>query len=286
MRHLRILILIYPFSLGLLAETSHGAAQGPAVGDDLARIQGTWQLVYAETDGKNAPAERVREVRVVIKGKSHSVYFGDEQVVHDVAFVLDPSAKPKTTDDTLNEGPEKGKKVHGIYQLDGDTLTSCVAKIDQDRPREFVTTPASGHTLRVFKRVRDDEDPKEKTIRDELIRFGGTWIFTEVTVEGEKAADDILAGNRLILQGDQFISRHGSQTQRGHYKIDPSRSPKTIDVIFSEGHDKGKTLLGIYELSADIYKVCLNMDDQSRPKEFASKPGSKRVFEVLKREKP
>jgi uncharacterized protein (TIGR03067 family) len=286
MKWRRILVLSHIFLLALLGSTSRADDRVKEGESDLAQIQGTWQLVYAETDGKTVPAERVRSTRVVIKDKSHSVFFGDQQIAHDVTFVLDSTATPKTTDDTLNEGPEKGKKIHGIYQLDGDTLISCVAKVDQKRPTEFATRPASGHTLRVFKRVRVDEDPKDKAIRDELIRFGGTWRFAEVEVEGEKMADEMLAENRLILQGDHFITRQGNQTQRGRYRIDPSLTPKTIDVVFSEGPDQGKTLRGIYELSADVYRVCLNLADQARPKEFASTPGSKRVLELLKRDKP
>ena len=84
----------------------------------------------------------------------------------------------------MSDGPDKGKQIHGIYELEGDTLAACVGRPDKPRPEKFSTTPGSGHTFRVLKRVRPGEDPKQKAIRDELIRFGGAWRFAELTIEG------------------------------------------------------------------------------------------------------
>lgn len=270
----------------MLGSRSRAAEDSPAVKQELARFQGTWQLVYAETDGKTVPAERIQAVRVEIKGNSHSVYFGDKQVVHNVAFTLDPTATPRTTDDTVNEGPDKGKQFHGIYELEGDTLASCVAKAGADRPKKFATAPGSGHTFRVFKRVRPGEDPKEKAIRDELIRFGGTWLFAELEIGGTRVPPAGFVANRLILQGDRFLSIDSRETTAGYYKIDPTRVPKTIDVVFTSGSPKGTTVRGIYELTDDTYKTCITEDNGPRPEKFESKPGSTYALEVLKREKP
>src|SRR5947209_4641319 len=57
-----------------------------AVKKELARLQGTWQLVSAETDGKKLPEEQAAKVRVVIKDSKHTVYFGDQTVAKEVAF--------------------------------------------------------------------------------------------------------------------------------------------------------------------------------------------------------
>jgi uncharacterized protein (TIGR03067 family) len=269
-----------------LGPRSWAAQEGQAIKDELARIEGTWQLVYAETDGKTAPTEKIRPVRVEIKGSSHSVYFGDKQVVHDVSFTLDPTATPRTIDDTVNEGPDKGKQIHGIYELEGDTLASCVAKAGQERPKKFSTTPGSGHTFRVFKRVRPGEDPKEKAVRDELIRFGGTWKFVELEIGGTKMAADNFFANLLILQGDRFLATDTKETTAGYYRIDPTRIPKTIDIVFTSGSSKGTKVRGIYELTEDTYKTCISIDDQPRPEKFESKPGTQDVLEVLKRKLP
>ena len=182
-----LLAVFYGLIMVMPGSRSRAADESPAVKEELARIQGTWQLVYAESDGKSTSGERIQGVRVEFKGNTHSVYNGDKLVVHDVPFTLDPTATPTTSDDTINDGPDQGKQFHGIYELAGDTLASCVARVGEDRPKKFATTPGSGHTFRVFKRVRPGEDPKEKAVRDELIRFGGTWLFAELE-EAEKTS--------------------------------------------------------------------------------------------------
>lgn len=117
---------------------------------EMKKLEGTWQLVSAVKDGKQTPEEVVKKIRVVIKGGMHTVYFGDEAVAKDIPFSVDPATNPKSTVDKLPDG----KEIKGIYKLDGDTLTSCVAEAGKERPSEFDSKPGSGHTLRVFKRVK------------------------------------------------------------------------------------------------------------------------------------
>jgi uncharacterized protein (TIGR03067 family) len=134
--------------------------------EELAKLQGTWQLISAETDGTKAPDERVKKIQVIISGNRHSVRFGDQVIAHDVSFEIDTSTSPKAVTDTLNEGPDKGKQIRGIYKLEGDVLTSCVAAVDKDRPVEFSAKQGSGHTLRMFHRVVTGQDtpaPKPNT---------------------------------------------------------------------------------------------------------------------------
>jgi uncharacterized protein (TIGR03067 family) len=130
-------------------------SQTEASQDELERFQGTWQLVSAESNGEKAPEERVKQIRVTISGNTHTVRFGDQVIAHDVSFELDPTKTPKEVTDTINDGPNKGKQIRGIYRLEGDMLTSCVAAIGKERPTEFAAGPGSGHTLRVFRRVKD-----------------------------------------------------------------------------------------------------------------------------------
>jgi uncharacterized protein (TIGR03067 family) len=254
----------------------------PGAEADRARLRGVWQLVFAESDGNPAPAERISKIRVEIKEKTHSVTFDGQEIAHEVPFAIDPKADPKATVDTIPDGPDKGKQIHGIYRVDGDTLVSCVAKPGADRPKAFSAAPGSGRTLRVFLRVRPDEGPGAKAVRDEFMRFGGTWTFARMTVGGQESPPAELEKNRLILQGNQFLSVVGELSMGGDYVIDPLARPRTIDVRFSDG----SSFRGIYELTDDTYTLCFDLGSKERPRAFESKPGTQQVLEVLKRHRP
>ena len=86
----------------------------------------------------------------------------------------------------------------------------------------------------------------------------------------------MLDGSRIIIKGDAFKSFSGGATHEGTIKIDASKTPKTIDLIFNEGPEKGKAALGIYELGGDHWRMCLSLGASSRPTEFATKQGRAR----------
>lgn len=72
---------------------------------------------------------------------------------------------------------------------------------------------------------------------------------------------------------------------QGKFTVDPSKSPKTIDVTITEGDNKDKTMKGIYEIDGDNYKVCYAPFGKDRPKEFSSKGEEGLVLSVWKRDK-
>jgi uncharacterized protein (TIGR03067 family) len=125
-------------------------ADDDAVKSELKKAEGTWQLVSGVNNGKQIPEDVVKMIRVVIKDGKHSVYFGNESAVKETPFTLDPAKDPKTSTDKLPDGRE----IKGIYKLDDDTLTSCVAEPGKNCPTEFSSKEGSGWTLRVFKRVK------------------------------------------------------------------------------------------------------------------------------------
>src|SRR5439155_12488432 len=66
----------------------------------------------------------------------------------------------------------------------------------------------------------------------------------------------------------------GGASGAGTFKIDPTKSPKTADSLQTEGPDKGKTLLGIYEIIDDNHKrACWAPVGKPRPTAFTSEPG-------------
>jgi len=120
---------------------------------------------------------------------------------------------------------------------------------------------------------------------NDLGKLQGTWIFVSLEVEGARLPDAMLSGSKIIIKGDNFTSISAGVTYEGKMKIDLSKTPKTLDLIFTDGPDTGRTSLGIYDLAGDSLRICLSLAGNTRPTEFASKPGSGFAFETLKREK-
>lgn len=128
--------------------------------------------------------------------------------------------------------------------------------------------------------------PSPEDLEKELGRLEGTWKFTSIQADGTKLADDVVRGARLRIAGKRFTFRVDKELHDGIINVDPTQKPKTIDVTFTSGIDKGKSALGIYELSGDQFRVCIGIVGKERPKEFKSTPKSGHVLEMMIRDKP
>jgi uncharacterized protein (TIGR03067 family) len=120
--------------------------------DDIKALQGTWDLIYFERDGEEVKLQN--DTKAINTGDWFVVKRGD-QVIAAGTMKVDPSKKPKASEATYTEGPDKGKTFKGIYQFDGDTVKFCRAGSPNDeRPTEFKTKPDSGQFVAVYKRAK------------------------------------------------------------------------------------------------------------------------------------
>ena len=117
----------------------------------------------------------------------------------------------------------------------------------------------------------DDRADVEK----ELKKFQGTWTFASVEAGGKEEPAAQFKGMTLTFEGDKHTVKKGDEViQVGTQKLDPSKSPKTLDVTVAEGPNKGAVMLGIYEISGDTLKVCFDPEGKKRPTEFKGASGS------------
>jgi uncharacterized protein (TIGR03067 family) len=110
-------------------------------------------MVSGERDGQELPKDVVEGAKRILKGNEVTVVVGG-QVYLKAQIALDPTKKPRAIDYTLTEGENKGEKIQGIYELDGDTLKFCSASPGKERPTDFTAKEGSGRTLSVWKRDR------------------------------------------------------------------------------------------------------------------------------------
>lgn len=123
-------------------------------------------------------------------------------------------------------------------------------------------------------------------LEKETKKFQGDWTFESSQTGGKEIPAGELKGIVVIFEGDKHTVKKGDEVlQVGTQKLDPSKSPKAMDVTITEGPSKGAIMLGIYEIDGDTLKVCFDPQGKKRPTEFKSPPGSENFVNVHKRVK-
>jgi uncharacterized protein (TIGR03067 family) len=124
--------------------------------------------------------------------------------------------------------------------------------------------------------VRSD-DKKDESL-------DGTWLPVTAEIGGKPFPEEIRKSMKLVLKGDQYTVTVGMNPDKGTCKANPAANPKTLDITGTEGPNKGKTILAIYELKGDTLKVCYELGVAGRPKEFKTKEGTQLFLVTYKRE--
>ncbi|MBA3882698.1 MAG: TIGR03067 domain-containing protein [Chthoniobacterales bacterium] len=124
-------------------------------------------------------------------------------------------------------------------------------------------------------------------IQQDYTRLSGTFRMTSGVIDGKEVTDEVRRQTVLITDHDKFtVSDRGTAgtSGEGTFTIDPTKSPKTADSVQGTGPDKGKTLLGIYEIIDDNHKrACWAPVGKPRPTSFSSEPGSGHILQVWER---
>jgi uncharacterized protein (TIGR03067 family) len=131
-------------------------ADEAAAKQELAKLEGTWRVVQVEENGMKFPEDAIRaaEGSVTVKGDQHTLRHGGQDR-GTVTVKVDPTAKPKHYDLIIPKdapGPDAGKTLRGIYELDGDNWKLCIDKTGAGRPTDFTAAAGSGRSLVIMKR--------------------------------------------------------------------------------------------------------------------------------------
>jgi uncharacterized protein (TIGR03067 family) len=127
-------------------------------------------------------------------------------------------------------------------------------------------------------------EKKEKPKKD-VDLMQGSWTVEEVAHNGQSPGEDKLKEIKVAVKGSKLTVRAEDETHEVPFKLDPKKNPKTIDATPTGGPFKDMTLLGIYEIKGDTFKMCFAEAGKERPTEFKSEADSGHFLLVLKRKK-
>lgn len=113
---------------------------------------GTWTAESAEMAGQKLPDSLRQSIKLVINGDKYKLTMSDR--TEEGTSKSDATATPKTLDIKPSSGPNKGKTMQAIYELDGDTLKVCYDLSGSGRPKEFKTMPGSQLFLVTYKKSK------------------------------------------------------------------------------------------------------------------------------------
>ncbi len=147
---------VFPlFAMGLVALLlpTLATADEKAAKDELKRQEGTWAVTSSVYEGQEAAEDLVRSIKRIVEG-DHAVWERDGKRFAGTRIELDPAREPKAIDVIPDGGPNRGERVLGVYKLEDDKLTICMAEPGKARPKEFRADKGSGHALRTFRREK------------------------------------------------------------------------------------------------------------------------------------
>jgi len=123
-----------------------------AADEGNAFLDGIWLPVAMEFAGQPFPEEARRGIVLEIAGEAYTVTVGKE--VDKGTVKVDAAATPAAIDIVGVVGPNKGKTILGIVEVEKDTLRVCYDFSGKDRPTEFTTAEGTQQFLVTYERKK------------------------------------------------------------------------------------------------------------------------------------
>jgi uncharacterized protein (TIGR03067 family) len=101
-------------------------------------LEGTWVPVAADVAGKPLVVGELRVKYLVFDSGGYSIIDRSNRVVDSGNYLVNDAASPATMDIVGRDGPNAGRTMLAIYQIDGDNLTVCYDLDSRDRPTDML----------------------------------------------------------------------------------------------------------------------------------------------------
>src|ERR1700678_2603875 len=79
----------------------------------------------------------------------------------------------------------------------------------------------------------------------------GTWLPSTAELGGKPFPDEVRKTIKLVVKDDKYTVTVGKEVDQGAVKLNPTAKPKELDITGTDGPNKDKTILAIYERDGD-----------------------------------
>src|SRR4051812_38191056 len=121
----------------------------------------------------------------------------------------------------------------------------------------------------------------------ELPKLAGTWAISAGERNGQRLADEKVAGLRVSITAHRItvFDRTNKPEFVVNYKLDTARTPNEINMEVVDGPNRGQVARGIVTMdSAQMMRLIYSTGSQGRPSDFVTRPGgTTATLYILKR---
>ncbi len=125
---------------------------------------------------------------------------------------------------------------------------------------------------------KDEKEPEEGAVKDDLKNLDGTWRLVAVE-QGGKAVDSENFGRNThrVFSGTTSTFTSGKRRRVGKISIDATKTPKWIDESVGT---PPLLVQGIYELKGGKLRLFMAPPGDMRPTEFKTKEGTEQAIQT------
>jgi len=170
----------------------------------------------------------------------------------------------------------------------GGSAPAATSKSEAAAPRGDAATAGRTRTASLTSPVKtyNGRKPTQGELARDRDLLGGNWQIQSIDNDGESLSADMIRTKiaedgrvRIGVRGMSIVSPRDDQKRLWAYRIDPSQSPKQMDVTTQFD----TVLKGIYTFEGDRLLVCVaKTEDDPRPTTFEASSGSDRMLYRLK----
>ena len=121
--------------------------------------------------------------------------------------------------------------------------------------------------------------------RDDTRDMAGRWSASKAELSGTKLGDEMRESILLVVENGRYTVTMGRETDQGTLVLNTAHDPKAMDITGTDGPNKGRRMLAIYELSEDTLRICYDLAGRSRPTEFRTSQGEQRLLVTYTRDR-